>query len=109
MSARLAAHVWVGAYLWRLQALGVPVYVRARGDADAGAILIKLALLDGSARLYQREMDLTRGDLVWRLHSDGAEGQIDAAIDRARQIDRDLWVIEVEDRAGRHFLDDEMG
>lgn len=105
MTPRLAAHVWVGAYLWRLQALGIPVYVTARGDPDAGAIVVKLALLDGSAQLFQRETDLLTGDLVWRLHSDGPEPQIEATIARARQIDRDLWVIEVEDAKGRHLLD----
>jgi hypothetical protein len=34
------------------------------------------------------------------------EGDVDALIVRERDMDRDIWVIEVEDRAGRHFLDD---
>ncbi|MEY3003616.1 MAG: hypothetical protein RLZZ491_792, partial [Pseudomonadota bacterium] len=35
----------------------------------------------------------------------GAETAVDAAIDRQRGFDPDLWVIEIEDRAGRHLLD----
>ena len=30
---------------------------------------------------------------------------MDAALGRQRRFDPDLWVIEVEDRAGRHLLD----
>jgi hypothetical protein len=37
--------------------------------------------------------------------AEGAEAEMDAAIARQREFDPDLWVIEVEDRAGRHLLD----
>ncbi len=106
MSARLAAHVWVGAYLRRVQMEGVAVYVARRGDATAGAVLIKLALLDGTATAYTRMPDLTCGGLHWQVLCDGPEPEVDAAIMRQREFDPDLWVIEVEDARGRHFLDD---
>jgi len=32
---------------------------------------------------------------------------VDAAIAKQRSFDPDLWVIEVEDREGRHLLDEE--
>ena len=35
----------------------------------------------------------------------GDEAEVDAAIARQRGFDPDLWVIEVEDREGRHLLD----
>jgi hypothetical protein len=35
----------------------------------------------------------------------GTEQEVDGAIARQRGFDPDLWVIEVEDRAGRHLLD----
>jgi len=38
--------------------------------------------------------------------SEGDEPEVDAAIAKQRSFDRDLWVIEVEDRAGRHLLDE---
>ena len=56
---RLASGIWVGAYLARLQAVGIPVYVIARGDETAGAVLVKLATLDGAAQALHRVLDLT--------------------------------------------------
>ena len=63
--------------------------------------------LDGTARLFQRSFDLMTGARAWVLLADGEESAVDASIARQRGFDRDLWVIEVEDRAGRHLLDEE--
>ena len=105
--ARLASGFWVAAYLRRLDLAGIPAFVTARGDDGAGAVLVKLALLDRTARLYERGFDLASGQVVWRLRAEGAEPEIDAAIARDRARDRDLWVIEVEDRHGRSLLEEE--
>ena len=102
---RLTADFWVAAYLARLRSFDIPAFVVARGDATAGSILIKLNTLDGQARVFQRSFDLTTGDRVWAILTEGAEADADASITRQRGFDPDLWVIEVEDRAGRHLLD----
>ena len=102
--ARLAAGLWVQAYLMRLQIEGIACYVTHRGDPTAGAILVKLATMDGSARAFQR-MTAMDGTRPWAILAEGPEGEVDAAIARQRRNDPDLWVIEVEDRAGRHLLD----
>ncbi|NBB98956.1 MAG: DUF1491 family protein [Alphaproteobacteria bacterium] len=105
--ARLASHVWVAAYLRRLQLAAIPAYVTAKGDATAGAVLVKLALLDGTARAYLRRYDFERDARVWDVLVDGPEPDVDAAITRQRGFDGDLWVIEVEDARGRHLLDED--
>ncbi len=105
MSARLAAHVWVSAYLFCLQRAAIPAYVIARGDATAGAVLVKLARLDGTAQAFMRGFDLERETQVWQELCAGPEADVDAAISRQRGFDPDLWVIEVEDARGRHMLD----
>jgi hypothetical protein len=105
--ARLASGLWVAAYLRRLDLLGIPAFVTARGDDGAGAVLVKLATLDGQAQLFERGFDLASGAQVWRLRLQGAEAEVDAAVTRERGRDRDLWVIEVEDRQGRSLLDEE--
>ncbi|WP_068118051.1 DUF1491 family protein [Tropicimonas marinistellae] len=103
--SRLAASLWVQAYLMRLQIEAIPAYVLAHGDDTAGAILVKLAPRDGTARLFQRVMAMD-GSRPWDVLAEGAEDEVDAAIARQRRSDPDLWVIEVESPAGRHMLDE---
>ncbi|MCV2873863.1 DUF1491 family protein [Defluviimonas sp. WL0050] len=107
MSARLTADFWVRAYLARLQAAHIPAYIVARGDATAGAVLVKLATLDGQARLFQRSFDLMTGARAWVVLAEGAEADVDASIARQRRSDPDLWVVEIENREGRTLLDED--
>ncbi|MEM6588047.1 MAG: DUF1491 family protein [Pseudomonadota bacterium] len=103
---RLTSEFWVQAYLARLRMSGIPAFVTSHGDNTAGAILVKLNTLNGQARLFQRGYDLLADKRSWDVLADGAEPDVDAAITRQRSFDPDLWVIEVEDRAGRHLLDE---
>lgn len=107
MSGGLVSSFWVQAYLTRLRLQDIPGFVVAHGDNDAGAILIKLNTLDGKATAFHRGYDLTTGARRWVVLADGPEPDVDAAIARQRGFDPDLWVIEVEDRQGRHLLDAE--
>jgi hypothetical protein len=104
---RLRAGIWVAAYLARLQGLGIPAFVVRRGDETAGAVLVKCATLDGQARAFQRSFDPVTGARTWMVLAEGEEPAVDEAVARQRRFDPDLWVIEVEDRAGRHLLGDE--
>ena len=107
MSApRLTSEFWVQAYLARLRLADIPVFVTSRGDATAGAVLIKLNTLDGQAVCYQRSFDLMTGERAWIVLAEGAEPDVDAAIAKQRSFDPDLWVLELEDRNGRHLLDE---
>ena len=102
---RLTAQFWVQAYLARLRLNDIPSFVVAHGDDTAGAVLVKLNTLDGQATVFQRSFDLMTGARNWIELSKGAEADVDAAIARQRGFDPDLWVIEIEDRLGRHLLD----
>lgn len=104
--ARLTAEFWVQAYLTRLRLADIPAFVVARGDATAGAVLVKQSTLDGRARAFQRSFDPMTGERQWMVLADGEERDVDATIARQRDFDPDLWVIEVEDREGRHLLDE---
>ncbi|MDA0720199.1 MAG: DUF1491 family protein [Proteobacteria bacterium] len=104
---RLTADIWVSAYLTRLRLAAIPAFVVARGDATAGAVMVKLNTLDGRACCYQRSFDLMTGDRSWVILAQGAETDVDQSIQRQRGYDPDLWVIEVEDRQGRHLLDED--
>ncbi len=104
--ARLTADFWVQAYLTRLRLADIPAFVTARGDATAGSVMVKLNTLDKRAKLFQRSFDPVTGERAWVVLAEGDEASIDASIARQRGFDPDLWVIEVEDRGGRHLLDE---
>ncbi|MBT3140198.1 DUF1491 domain-containing protein [Phaeobacter gallaeciensis] len=101
---RLTAEFWVQAYLARLRFQEIPAFVVAHGDDTAGAVLVKLNTLDGQAIAFHRSYDLMSGDRTWADLASGEERAVDDAIQRQRGFDPDLWVIEVEDRQGRHLL-----
>ncbi|WP_431298376.1 DUF1491 family protein [Tabrizicola sp. BL-A-41-H6] len=107
MSARLASGIWVSAYLTRLRLADIPAYVTAKGDAQAGAVVVKVALLDGTARAFERRSDLTSGARAWMQMAEGPEAEVDAMLTRQRARDPDLWLIELEDRQGRTLLDED--
>lgn len=103
---RLTSEFWVSAYLARLRAAAIPAYV-TRGDATAGAVVVKVALLDGTARAFHRTFDLSADERVWASLAEGPEADVDALLARQRSRDPDLWVIELEDRQGRTLLDED--
>tara|TARA_R110002072_G_scaffold135857_1_gene277598 strand:+ start:127 stop:456 length:330 start_codon:yes stop_codon:yes gene_type:complete len=102
---RLTADIWVSAYLTRLRLQDIPAFVVAKGDLTAGTVIVKLNTLDGQARAFHRAFDLMSGERTWAVLAEGVEADVDASLAKQRSFDPDLWVIEVEDRAGRHLLD----
>lgn len=101
----LATDVWATALIRRAEQAGASAVVVRKGDAKAGAVLVKVYNpLTRQARLYASAI---RGDgeTVWMQPAPSdLEGEIDAYAARARRIDPDLWVVEIEDRQDRHFL-----
>lgn len=102
----LTSRIWVDAYLTRLRLSDIPAFVVAHGDDTAGAVLVKLNTLDGNAVAFQRSFDLMTGGRAWVELASGADRDVEQSIRNQRGFDPDLWVIEVEDRAGRHLLDE---
>ncbi|WP_300009982.1 DUF1491 family protein [uncultured Roseobacter sp.] len=103
--ARLTARFWIDAYLTRLRGQDIPAFIVSHGDDTAGSILVKLNRLDGQATVYQRSYNLMDDTRTWAILEQGAEADVDASITRQQGYDPDIWVIEVEDRQGRHLLD----
>lgn len=101
----LSTDVWAGALIRRAQGEGAFAVVVRKGDPRAGAVLVKvLNRREDTAQLYASAVR-GQGETVW-MHpiASEAEADIDAYIERSRRIDPDLWVIEIEDAQGRHFL-----
>jgi hypothetical protein len=107
---RLKSGIWVSAYIRQLGALAIPVLVVRRGDADAGAIFIKINTLDGFAQVLRpASAGIGQGEAgrFWTVamrEGKAEERAADAYLARQADFDSDMWVIEVEDREGRHFL-----
>ncbi len=110
---RVRAEIWFGAYLRRCQGHGAPVVIVRRGDEAAGAVFIRIDRLDGFVSLYgpaPAGLEGTESERRWvRCFAADPVPAAEAAIYLARQIafDPDIWIVDVEDRAGRHFLGDE--
>lgn len=105
MMVRLTARFWIDAYLARLRIENIPAFIVAHGDDTAGSVLVKVNRLNGQASLFQRSYDLLEDKRSWGVLAEGEEASIDENIARQRGFDPDLWVVEVEDRQGRHLLD----
>ena len=111
---RLKTGIWVAAYLRRCNVEGVFAAVRRHGAEEAGAIFVKINRLDGTCALYgpapQSSFDEAQPAdrlfvvLVGRDRP-AAEADIEVRLTKEIRFDPDLWIIEVEDRAGRNFLD----
>jgi hypothetical protein len=112
VSMRLKSELWVKAYIRRCQVEGADALLMHRGDADAGAIYIKVSRLDGTALLFgpaPAGLEEAREDRRWQpclKQQPASEAEADAYLERQQSFDSDIWIVAVEDRAGRHFLDD---
>ncbi|MDR6660082.1 hypothetical protein J2W51_002652 [Tardiphaga robiniae] len=102
----------MAAYLRRCQTEGVFGAVRRRGAEEAGAVFVKVALLDGTAMLYtpapQTAYDESRPvDRVFAASPPQPveERKIEERLQKEISFDPDVWIVETEDKAGRHFLE----
>ena len=108
---RLRADIWVSAYLRRCAVEGAFATLRKRGAEEAGAVFVVLDRLDGRMAVFGPAPQSEAGDDgVRRFSRQHDEEWIDGAaaaqiIARERKFDSDLWIVDVEDKQGRSFLD----
>jgi hypothetical protein len=110
---RLKSGIWVAGYIRRAQIEGAQAVLRRRGADEAGAVFIKVSRLDGTAEVFgpapQSTFDEARPSdraFVRSLKAQPAsEADAEAYLARQIKFDPDIWIVEVEDRGGRSFLD----
>lgn len=109
---RLTSDFFVSAYIRRCGVEGVFATLRRRGGAEAGAIFIVIDRLDGTATLYgpapQSSYEDRPADRAFaRLHKADVipQEEIEKRLGREIDFDPDCWIVEVEDRQGRSFLE----
>ena len=107
MIPRLKAGIFVRALIRRAEVAGAHAFVVRKGSEEAGAILLKLSTLDGTCTVLSQAR---RGDgeLVWVNPLGGATSDEKARdwFDRQMKFDPDIWILEIEDREGRTFVDE---
>jgi hypothetical protein len=101
----LSTDVWVAALIRRAELDGGFGVIARKGDPRAGAVLVRvLNLTDGTTGLYS---EAVRGDgeRVWMQPAAARDDEgLRTYVERAVRIDPDIWVVDIEDRHGRHFL-----
>ena len=104
---RIQSKLWVEALLARVYQGGAAAFVSQTGEEERGDILIKIAKMDGTAKVLTKSIGISGDslfiDVTSRLQAND-ERSVDTYIKRAKERDCDLWVVEIEDKEGRHFL-----
>ncbi|ACA15649.1 protein of unknown function DUF1491 [Methylobacterium sp. 4-46] len=109
--ARLRSDFFVAAHLRRCAVEGVSAVQRRRGAPEAGAIFVKVDRLDGRADLYgpaPQALFAADDDGVRRfeaLMTEAMPPDVETRLTKEMRFDPDLWIIEIDDPQGRHFLD----
>jgi len=104
---RLKAGIFVRALIRRVQVEGASAFVVRSGAEEAGAVIIKIAKLDGTV-LVLNQVRGAKGELSWSQALGGWSDEARASQWCAKQVsfDPDLWIVEIEDREGRAFVDE---
>jgi hypothetical protein len=114
---RLKTALWVAAYLRRCHVEGVFAVVRRRGAEEAGAVFVRISKLDGTSDLFgpapqsafDAAAETSRAFTPSLATQSAPDAEVEAYLARQLKFDPDAWIVEVEDREGRSFLDVVVG
>lgn len=104
---RLPSALWVSATLRKVNSDGGFAAVINKGEQESGSLVVRINLLNGSSRLLTETRDLD-GNLGWLppLGPDPVPDQkVDEYVQRTMARDPDVWVVEVETKAGDNPFD----
>jgi hypothetical protein len=107
MQPRLKSGIFIRALIRRAEHEGAQAYVVRKGSEEAGAIFLKISRLDGTCVVLSQARG-PQGELVWMRPLGEASDDEKAAryFERQVKFDPDLWIVEIEDRDGRAFVDE---
>lgn len=109
MAFRLKSGIFVRALIRRAEVAGAQGYVVKKGAEEAGAIFLKINRLDGTCLVLSQARG-GDGEAVWmRPLGDWCdESRAAPYFEKQQKFDPDLWIVEIEDRAGRPFVDERV-
>lgn len=98
MGDRIPAHLEVGGLIRSVQAAGGFATVLAKGEPDAGTILIVAVENGKNAKLYERmpKLDGTRGFSLTRAQDPDKPWEFNDYLTKRRHQDSDIWIVELD-------------
>jgi hypothetical protein len=107
---RLKSAIYVQALMRRCESAGAQAYLLRRGAEEAGAVFLKVNRLDGTFVVLARARVDAEGSLAWTkpLGETTDEAKVTEYFAKQIRFDPDIWIIEIEDRQGRHFTDEKV-
>jgi hypothetical protein len=106
VDARLPAHIEVNGLIRAVEAAGGFATVIAKGEREAGTILVICCESGGPARAFER-MPHPDGSRTWTLsRSQNIENSAEFAeyLERRANQDDDLWIVELDVADGERFI-----
>lgn len=107
MQPKLKAAIQIQAIIRRAEVAGAQAFLVRRGSEEAGALFLKLSRLDGTYTVLNQARR-GEGELVWTKPVGEWVGNEAVAkyLDKQLRFDPDIWILEIEDREGRAFVDE---
>lgn len=105
----LSTDLWVSALIRRAELAGAFATVARKGDPRAGTVIVKaFDTSNRRARLYSEAFG-PDGERLWMQPMESEfESELDEYLQRQIGYDPDLWIVEIEDREGRHFITEKV-
>ena len=106
MDSRLPAHLEVSALIRLTQAAGGFAAVLAKGEPEAGTILVVLTENGGNSRVYERmpQVDGTRKWHCAKKQDIENKHEFQEYLDRRKYQDPDLWIVELDIADGERLI-----
>ena len=106
MDTRLPAHLEVAGLLRAVAAAGGFAMVLAKGEREAGTIVVVCAESGANRRIYERmpNPDGVRKWVLVQVEDTEIKQKFDDYLDRRQTQDRDLWIIELDIADGERFI-----
>lgn len=106
MAPRLASNLLVNGLIRLAEAQGGTGVVVAKGDAQAGAVALILSEKGKNECLLERVLQ-PDGRYAWaRSQNTENEADFQAALDRKKRFDPDLWIVELDIASAERFADE---
>ena len=104
---RIKTAIQIKAIIRRAEVAGAQAFLVRRGQEDAGALYLKVSRLDGTF-VVLNQARRGDGELVWTkpLGDSVDESGASKYLEKQLRFDPDIWILEIEDREGRAFVNE---